>query len=192
MKANWFIGGLLFTALFGSGEVVRSQEPAVQRETKPGQPPENSEDPQRVNPRRGGGRGFGAPIVLEADDVAAYDAPPEGFLKEREGIPHGKLELVEYESTTVGTTRKMNVYTPPGYSTEKKYPVLYLLHGIGGDENEWVRFASPNHLFDNLIADGKAVPMIVVMPNGRAQKNDRAEGNVMQSTPRSPRLSKTS
>ena len=84
---------------------------------------------------------------------------------------------------TVGTTRKMNVYTPPGYSKDKKYPVLYLLHGIGGDELEWQRFATPDRLFDNLIADGKAVPMIVVMPNGRAQKNDRAEKDVMKSAP---------
>ena len=60
----------------------------------------------------------------------------------------------------------MQVYTPPGYSTEKKYPVLYLLHGIGGDETEWQRFASPNVMLDNLLADGKVVPMIVVMPNG--------------------------
>ena len=77
----------------------------------------------------------------------------------------------------------MLVYTPPGYSTDTKYPVLYLLHGIGGDETEWQRFVTPNVLFDNLIADGKAVPMIVVMPNGRAQKNDRAEGNVFESAP---------
>ncbi|MCA9170050.1 MAG: esterase family protein, partial [Planctomycetales bacterium] len=85
------------------------------------------------------------------------------------------------ESKTVGTTRKMQVYTPPGYSTNQKYPVLYLLHGIGGDETEWQRFATPNVLLDNLIAAGKAKPMIVVMPNGRAQKNDRAEGNVFAS-----------
>jgi enterochelin esterase-like enzyme len=77
----------------------------------------------------------------------------------------------------------MEVYTPPGYSTEKKYPVLYLLHGIGGDETEWQRFAHPNFLLDNLIADGKAAPMIVVMPNGRAQKNDRPEGNVFAAAP---------
>jgi enterochelin esterase-like enzyme len=131
-------------------------------------------------PRRGG---FGAPIELSSDDVAFYDAPPEGFKTAREGVPAGKLELVDYESKTVGTIRKANVYTPPGYSTNQKYPVLYLLHGIGGDETEWVRFANPSVLFDNLIADGKAVPMIVVMPNGRAQKNDRAEGNVMASAP---------
>ena len=91
--------------------------------------------------------------------------------------------MIEYESKTVGTTRKMQVYTPPGYSKDKKYPVLYLLHGIGGDETEWERFANPDILLDNLIADGKAVPMIVVMPNGRAQKNDRAEGNVFAAAP---------
>ena len=137
------------------------------------------DNPER--PRRPGG--FGGPIELGPDDVAFYDAPPEGFKTVREGVPHGKLEMIEYESKTVGTTRKANVYTPPGYTADKKYPVLYLLHGIGGDETEWVRFANPNVLFDNLIADGKAVPMIVVMPNGRAQKNDRAEGNVMSSAP---------
>ena len=128
-------------------------------------------------------RRFGGPIELGPDDVAAFGSPPDGFKSHRDGIPHGKLEMIEYESTTVGTMRKMNVYTPPNYSSDKKYPVLYLLHGIGGDETEWQRYASPHHMLDNLIADGKAVPMIVVMPNGRAQKNDRAEGNVFASAP---------
>ncbi len=124
-------------------------------------------------PRRGPG-GFGGPIELNPDDKPAFDDPPAGIDKKRDGIPHGKLEMIEYESKTVGTTRKMQVYTPPGYSKDKKYPVLYLLHGIGGDETEWQRFAHPDILLDNLIADGKAVPMIIVMPNGRAQKDDRA------------------
>ncbi|MFM1943011.1 MAG: hypothetical protein RI897_1993 [Verrucomicrobiota bacterium] len=128
-------------------------------------------------------RGFGRPIVLNDDDKAAFPEPPEGIVAEREGVARGKLEMVEYDSKTVGVVRKMQVYTPPGYSEDVKYPVLYLLHGIGGDETEWVRFATPDRLFDNLIADGKAVPMIVVMPNGRAQKNDRAEGNVFASAP---------
>src|SRR5690606_18065854 len=101
----------------------------------------------------------------------------------RDGIPRGKLMMVEYDSDTVGTRRKMNVYTPPGYSPEQRYPVLYLLHGIGGDETEWQRFCQPSVILDNLFADGKAVPMIVVMPNGRAQENDRAEGNVFDSAP---------
>jgi enterochelin esterase-like enzyme len=91
--------------------------------------------------------------------------------------------MIEYDSKSVGARRKMQVYTPPGYSPDKKYPVLYLLHGIGGDETEWQRFATPNLLLDNLLAEGKAVPMIIVMPNGRAQKNDRAEGNVFATAP---------
>ncbi len=132
-----------------------------------------------------GGRrgGFGGPITLNPDDVRAFADPPSGFKAKRDNIPHGKLEMVSYESKSVGTTRKMNVYTPPGYSTDKKYPVLYLLHGIGGDETEWERFATPNVILDNLLADGKAVPMIIVMPNGRAQKDDRANagGNAMAS-----------
>lgn len=128
-------------------------------------------------------RGFGGPIVLTADDVPAFAEPPAGFDQKRDDIPHGKLEMIEYDSKTVGTTRKMNVYTPPGYSSESKYPVLYLLHGIGGDETEWERYAHPEVLLDNLIADGKAVPMIVVMPNGRAQKNDRPQGNIFASAP---------
>jgi enterochelin esterase-like enzyme len=112
-------------------------------------------------------------IVLNPDDVPAFPDPPAGIDKEKD-VPHGKLEMISYESRTVGATRKMNVYTPPGYSKDQKYPVLYLMHGIGGDETEWQRYARPNLLLDNLIADGKAAPMIVVMPNGRAQKNDRA------------------
>lgn len=127
--------------------------------------------------------GLGGPIVLNPDDVPAFPDPPPGFDAKREGIPHGRLEMMTYDSKSVGTVRKMQVYTPPGYSKDRKYPVLYLLHGIGGDETEWQRFATPNVLLDNLLADGKAVPMLVVMPNGRAQKNDRAEGDVFRAAP---------
>lgn len=128
-------------------------------------------------------KAFGRPIVLTPDDKQAFESPPAGFNARREDIPHGRLEMVEYESKTVGTKRRMQVYTPPGYSKEKTYPVLYLLHGIGGDEAEWQRFVKVDALFDNLIADKKAVPMIVVMPNGRAQKNDRPEGNIYAAAP---------
>jgi len=133
-------------------------------------------------PRSGRG-GFGGPIVLGPDDKPAFDDPPAGIDKQRADIPHGKLEMIEYESKTVGTTRKMNVYTPPGYSRDKKFPVLYLLHGIGGDETEWERFAHPDILMDNLLAEGKVVPIIVVMPNGRAQKDDRPGPNAIATAP---------
>ncbi len=77
---------------------------------------------------------------MKPDDKPAFPNPPEGFDKAREGIEHGKLERVDYDSKTVGVKRWMQVYTPPGYSKEKKYPVLYLLHGIGGNEREeWAK-----------------------------------------------------
>ncbi len=76
-------------------------------------------------------------------------------------------------------TRKALIYTPPSFSKSKKYPVLYLLHGIGGDEKEWLTHGSPQEILDNLYADGKIEPMIVVMPNGRAMKDDSAGGNIM-------------
>ncbi|GAB3554895.1 alpha/beta hydrolase-fold protein [Spirosoma fluminis] len=103
---------------------------------------------------------------------------PKGFDQVRTGIATGKLDSVQYDSKTVGTKRKALVYTPPGYSKKKKYPVLYLLHGIGGDEKEWLKGGSPQVILDNLYADKKLEPMIVVMPNGRAMKDDRAVGNV--------------
>ncbi len=128
------------------------------------------------------GRPQRQPIVLNADDVPAFPDPPANIDAQKD-VPHGKLEMVSYDSKSVGTTRKMQVYTPPGYSSDKKYAVLYLLHGIGGDETEWQRFAKPNMLLDNLLAEGKVEPMIVVMPNGRAQKNDRPEGNIFAAAP---------
>jgi enterochelin esterase-like enzyme len=127
--------------------------------------------------------GFGGPIELKPDDKPAFPNPPESFDKAREGIPHGKLEMVEYDSKSVGNKRKALVYTPPGYSADTKYPVLYLLHGIGGDEEEWRRGGHPEIILDNLIAENKAVPMIIVMPNGRAQTNDRPGTNAMSTAP---------
>ena len=104
---------------------------------------------------------------------------PKGFDVEKPGIKKGTVELITYPSKTVGVDRNANVYFPPGYSASKKYPVLYLLHGIGGDEYEWLNGGVPNIILDNLYAAGKLAPMIVVMPNGRAMKNDDAEGNIM-------------
>lgn len=107
-------------------------------------------------------------------------APP-GFDSLRADIAHGKIDTVFYQSKTVGTKRKALVYTPPGYSKKSKYPVLYLLHGIGGDEKEWLNGGKPQVILDNLYADQKIEPMIVVMPNGRAMKDDRAVGNIFDS-----------
>lgn len=104
---------------------------------------------------------------------------PKGFDQVRTGIATGKLDTIKYQSKTVGTIRKALVYTPPGFNKKTKYPVLYLLHGIGGDEKEWLNGGKPQVILDNLYAEGKIQPMIVVMPNGRAMKDDRAVGNIM-------------
>lgn len=114
--------------------------------------------------------GFSQNIVQQA---------PTGFDSLRAGIPHGRIDTISYPSKTVGTQRKALIYTPPGFSQRKKYPVLYLLHGIGGDEKEWLYGGQPQVILDNLYAEGKIEPMIVVMPNGRAMKDDRATGNIM-------------
>ena len=156
---------------FAKEEIVAKRDGAAQTAAASGQ-------------RRPGGRGgFGGPITLGPDDKAAFPPVPEGFDKARDGIAHGKIEMVEYDSKSVGNKRKALVYTPPGYSSDTKYSVVYLLHGIGGDEEEWRRGGHPEIILDNLIADKKAVPMIIVMPNGRAQPDDRPGNNAMATAP---------
>ena len=82
-------------------------------------------------------------------------------------VAHGTVSKVWYESPTARITRRLTVYTPAGYEASgKEYPVLYLLHGIGGDENAWSELGRATQILDNLIAQGKAEPMIVVMTNG--------------------------
>lgn len=82
-------------------------------------------------------------------------------------VPHGTVSKVWYDSSTAGFDRRLTVYTPAGYETSgKRYPVFYLLHGMGGDENAWSELGRATQILDNLIAQGKAEPMIVVMTNG--------------------------
>jgi enterochelin esterase-like enzyme len=91
---------------------------------------------------------------------------PRGFDTRRDGVEQGKVETIEYDSKSMSSKRKMVVYLPPGYSRDVKYPVLYLLHGAGDDENGWTKKGSAAAILDNLYADKKLAPMIVVMPNG--------------------------
>lgn len=91
----------------------------------------------------------------------------KGWYYETHDIPHGSVSKVWYNSQTLGAERRMTVYTPAGYEDSKaKYPVLYLLHGSGGDEDAWSELGRTVQIMDNLIAEGQAKPMIVVMPNG--------------------------
>lgn len=86
-------------------------------------------------------------------------------------VPHGTMRQIWYDSPSLGMKRRLNIYTPPGYETgDSRYPVLYLLHGMGGDETAWAALGRAAQIFDNLIADGRMQPMIVVMPNGNASQ----------------------
>lgn len=92
----------------------------------------------------------------------------KGWYYEVHDVPHGNVSKIWYDSPTLGKQRRMTVYTPAGYekNTKTKYPVLYLLHGSGGDEDAWSDLGRAVQILDNLIAEGKAEPMILVMPNG--------------------------
>ena len=99
---------------------------------------------------------------------ATLASAPAGFDTRRDNVPRGSVESIEFDSTVTGSKRPATVYLPPGYFAEQQYPVLYLLHGIGGNEKHWTVPGNADAILDNLIADGEAVPMIIVMPNGRA------------------------
>lgn len=124
---------------------------------------------------------FGLFIHPYANAQTFQKQAPKGFDQIRVDIVHGTIDTIIYNSTTLGKSRKAVVYLPPAFTKSKKYPVLYLLHGIGGDEKEWLRNGDPTIILDNLYAEKKLQPMIVVLPNGRAMKDDRAIGNIFDS-----------
>ena len=118
-------------------------------------------------------------ILLAAIVIA--QKPEPAYLQVR-AVPHGTVKSIPYQSKSLGTDRKMVVYTPPGYETSSsRYPVLYLLHGAGSIETSWTERGKANVILDNLIADGKLQPLVVVMPFGFAfqraqgQRGDAAE-----------------
>ena len=95
----------------------------------------------------------------------------KGHLYAVNNVAHGTLSRVWYNSPTLGQQRRMTIYLPPTYDGKKKFPVMYLLHGHGGDETAWGDLGRTSQIMDNLIAEGRCVPMIVVMPNGNPTCN---------------------
>ena len=124
-------------------------------------------------------------VQVPGDRPAFYDSRP---------VPHGEVRMVLYESAAMGVTRWLWIYTPPGYDQSRdSYPVLYLLHGNGEAQNGWVMNGRANFILDNSIAEGRAVPMIVVMPQGHALQGAnvgplvRLGGETSMFSPRFPR-----
>ena len=116
-------------------------------------------DPQNPQVVRDGTR-FENAVIVPGKESEVYTV---------KDVPHGVLSKVWYPSPTLEKSRRMYVYTPPGYAeSTEKYPVFYLLHGAGGDEDAWTTLGRTPYILDNLIAEGKAKPMIVVMTNGNA------------------------
>jgi len=118
-------------------------------------------DPHNPYGQRGADDATGSIFEVPAATPAYFDPRP---------VPHGEVRTVWYESKSIGAERSFRVYTPPGYETSKaKYPVLYLLHGNGQNENDWSEVGRANFILDNLIAEHKAKPMLIVMPFGHPQ-----------------------
>jgi enterochelin esterase-like enzyme len=130
-------------------------------------------DPNNVQVRRDGTNYMNFMIIPGGNSDLYFN---------RNDVPHGNVSKVWYPSSVLGTTRRMYVYTPAGYeSGTQKYPVFYLLHGAGGDEDAWTNMGREAQIMDNLIAQGKALPMIVVMTNGNG--NQYGAQNEVQNTP---------
>ena len=151
------------------------------------------EKPQGPPPAQGRGN-MGRPIVLGPDDVRAFPDAPPGFNTRRAGAPAGRIEPFEYDSGVTGTRRKANVYLPPGYSSRQRSTRCSICcTASAATRRNGRRFATPDVIFDNLIADKKAVPMIVVMPNGRAlarRPRRRATSIAPETAPASPSSSR--
>ena len=100
-------------------------------------------------------------------DNMFYLPGPESAFEDNRQVPHGEVRQVWYSSSTLGTARRLHVYTPPGYDgSVTRYPVLYLLHGGGDDDSGWSTIGRAGFILDNLLAEKKAAPMLIVMPNG--------------------------
>lgn len=117
-------------------------------------------DPHNPYDQRGADDATGSMFEVPGATPAYFDPQP---------VPHGEVRVVWYDSKSIGGPRAFRVSTPPGYETSKvKYPVLYLLHGNGQNENDWTEVGRANFILDNLIAEHKAKPMLIVMPFGHA------------------------
>jgi len=104
--------------------------------------------------------------VSTVDNMVMVPGPEAAYLEARP-VPHGEIRIAWYPSTTLGGERRLHVYTPPGYDTsQEKYPVFYLLHGGGDEDSGWSTIGRAGFILDNLLADKKALPMVIVMPNG--------------------------
>jgi enterochelin esterase-like enzyme len=156
----------LFMAILAVGICLSQTDTASPAAAQPAAGRGGAPGAQAATPGGARGGGFGGAIELGPDDKPAFPDPPAGFNVKRDNILHGDLTHVEYDSKSLGTRRRIRVYTPPGYSANRKYPVLFLLHGMGWNDLEWTQIRHAEIVIDNLLADSKIQPMVMVFPNG--------------------------
>ncbi len=121
-----------------------------------------------------------------AQNWSMFFVPGEAFMETRD-VPHGAVSSVTYHSKTLDKFRRMHVYTPPGYETSsRKYPIFYLLHGAGDCDESWTSVGRAGFILDNLIAAGKAKPMVVVMPAGHTSQTMNFGGRGAGAAPARP------
>jgi enterochelin esterase family protein len=127
---------------------------------------EDAAAPRKLPSPEAGGMYVAPPPAHPISLLPALPAPDDIQFYAERAVPHGTVEVVSYR-TTAGAEKRMHIYLPPGYATatERRYPVLYLNHGGGENDSHWTKSGFTHRILDNLIADGKARPMIVVMPN---------------------------
>jgi enterochelin esterase-like enzyme len=150
-----------------------------------GQAPQAEAPPAPAAGRAGPMQLTSATPLTETENLDVYPAAPEGFNVARENIPHGEVKVVEYDSKTLGLRRMLRVYTPPGYSPDRKFPVLYLQHGLGNTSTEWTQRARAPIIIDNLLADKKLQqPFIIIFPSGNATATmaDEKQGDRTQAS----------
>ena len=166
------IAGILFCALLACGLIAcgkNAEDETVQNDVMSESESDKSEESDEIQENQ----------AKDFVNVSEYDAPKRkanysvstSLFWKQEGVEYGEIVEIEYESTVTGTTRKANVLLPAGYTEDKQYPVLYLLHGSEGDHNEWLR-GDPVYTVGNAVYAGDAKEMIVVMPNVRAREDD--------------------
>ncbi len=166
--ARWLILAVCFTpAIALHGQTGGSQAGVAAPGSRGGSSTAQTQPPAGPPPGRGAGLAPTAPQAPE-EGMTDYPVPPDGFNIARENVPHGDVKLLEYDSKTLGTRRPVRVYIPPGYSSERKYPVLYLQHGLGNTSTEWTQRARAPIIADNLLADGKMLATIIIFPAGNA------------------------
>ena len=120
-------------------------------------------DPQNPYVKTAAAAGLATQVEVPGDGPQYYDA---------RAVPHGIVSILQYESSSLGVSRTAWVYTPPGYNESRdRYPVVYLLHGVGDTETGWVLTGRANQILDNLIAERRARPMVVVMPLGHPRQS---------------------